>query len=183
MEYLTDKDLLDVFHGWMEFDSNDLNKTIFEIKRGHPKQFWQFWREIKARKIEYKKPNQLFIGIVGTRRRNRADDYLLTHDTFVKASALEVENGKTDVVIVSGLCTKGGDKFAVTLYKKYKTKKLWFPAQWNVLGLDAGFIRNTDIALASDILIAVRSYDCTGGTEDTISKFIKFGKEDQLILI
>lgn len=181
--HLTNKDLLDVLYGWMEFDPNDLTKTIFEIKREHPKQFWQFWNEIKARKIDIKKPDQLYIGIVGTRRRDKADDFLITHDTFVKATALEVENGKTDVVIVSGLCSKGGDKFAVTLYKRYKTKKLWFPAQWNSLGFDAGFIRNTDIALVSDILIAVRHYDCTGGTEDTINKFIKFGKKDQLILI
>lgn len=183
MKYLTNNDLLDILYNWMEFDYNDINKTIFEIKREYPKDFWQIWNEIKARKIEYKKPNQLYIGIIGSRQRDNADDYLITHDTFVKASALEVENEKTEVVIVSGLCTKGGDKFAVTLYKKYKTKKLWFPAQWNLFGLDAGHIRNTDIALVSDILIAVRHFHCIGGTEDTISKFIKFGKEEHLILI
>lgn len=181
--FLTNKDLLDFLYSWMDFDPNDLNKTIFDIKREYPKEFWRIWNEIKARKLKYKKPDQLYIGIIGTRQRNRADDYLITHDAFVKATALEVENGKTEVVIVSGLCTKGGDKFAVTLYKKYKTKKIWFPAQWNIYGTNAGHIRNTDIANVSDILIAVVNYNRTGGTEDTIRKFIRFGKEDHLIIV
>jgi hypothetical protein len=167
----------------MEFDPDDYSKTICEIKKEYPKIFWQVWNEIKARKLEYKKPDQLYVGIIGTRRRDSSDDWIITYETFVRATALEVEDGKTDIVIVSGLCTKGGDKFAVTLYKKFKTKKLWFPAQWNALGFDAGFIRNTDIALVSDILIAVRNYNCTGGTEDTIRKFIQFGKENHLIIV
>jgi len=182
MEYLTNNDLLDILYDWMKFVPEDLNKTIFDIKREYPKDFWKIWNEIKARKLKYKKPDQLYVGIIGTRKRNSADDYLLTHDTFVKATALKVEDGKTDVVIVSGLCTKGGDKFAVTLYKKYKTKKLWFPAQWNIYGTDAGHIRNTDIAKVSDSLIVVRDYNCTGGAEDTLTKFKRLGKEE-LILI
>ncbi len=183
MKPLTDE-LLRLLNTWMEFDSNDLHKTIFEIKKEYPKAFWKIWNEIKVRKLEYKKLDQLYIGIIGTRQRDSADDWLMTYETFVKATALEVEDGKTDVVIVSGLCTKGGDKFAVTLYKKFKTKKLWFPAQWNLFGNEAGFLRNTDIAIVSDVLIAVRDYHCTGGAEDTISKFIRHKKsEENLILI
>ncbi len=173
-------DLLEYLHALMEFDSSDLHKTIFQIKKEYPEYFWTVWDEIKAKKLEYRKLDQLYVGIIGTRQRDSADDYVLTHETFSK----KIEGYRNDVVIVSGLCTKGGDKFAVTLYKKFETKKLWFPAQWNLFGNEAGFLRNTDIAITSDVLIAVRNHSNIGGAEDTISKFIRHKQSDKnLILI
>jgi len=176
----TDEELLRLLNIWMEFYPDDLNKTIFEIKKEYPKAFWKIWNEIKARKLEYSKLDQLYVGIIGTRSRDSADDWLLTHETFLKV----IEGYRNDIVIVSGLCTKGGDKFAVTLYKKFKTMKLWFPAQWELFGNEAGFLRNTDIAIASDILISVRNHHHIGGAEDTVSKFIRHKKsEENLTLI
>ncbi len=64
-----------------------------------------------------------------------------------------------------------------------KEKQLWFPANWKKFGRAAGFIRNTDIAENSDILIACVSKDRTGGTEDTIKKFLKEKDRNNLILI
>ena len=109
------------------------------------------------------------IGIIGTRRRDTDDDFLLTEKAFLKVR----QSGDR---ICSGLCPKGGDRFAVMLAKMYNIPTLWFPADWEKHGRAAGFIRNTDIAHESDVLIACVAIDRTGGTEDTITKFEKLGK-------
>jgi hypothetical protein len=115
------------------------------------------------------------IGIVGTRDRNTINDFVLVEFAFFKI----YEPGDR---ICSGLCPKGGDRFAVMLAEKYNTPKLWFPADWS-LGKHAGFLRNTDIAENSDWLIACVKADRLGGTEDTIRKFNKMGKGNQLIIL
>ena len=121
------------------------------------------------------KTPQKTIGIIGTRRRNSYKDFQLTEQQFLKIY-------NPNDIICSGLCPKGGDHFAVMLSKQYKIQSLWFPANWEKYGHSAGFIRNDDIAKHSDILIAVVSNDRTGGTEDTIKKYLKLGKTN-LILI
>lgn len=115
------------------------------------------------------------IGIIGTRRRDTEKDYKL-----VKKAFLEVY--KKGDIICSGLCPKGGDRFAVILASVYNTKTLWFPADWKKYGRAAGFIRNTNIAELSDILIACVASDRKGGTEDTINKYLKLGKKDLIIV-
>jgi len=50
-------------------------------------------------------------------------------------------------------------------------------------GRIAGFKRNTTIAQESDILIACRSLDMTGGTEDTIRKFKKLKPDNEIIFV
>lgn len=115
------------------------------------------------------------IGIIGTRRRDTNTDFLLVEEKFLKF----YDEGD---IICSGLCSKGGDRFAVILSQKYNTKTIWFPADWKRYGKGAGYIRNTDIAKNSDILIACVATDRKGGTEDTIKKYLKFGKR-QLILV
>lgn len=117
----------------------------------------------------------MIIGIIGTRRRDSLQDFKIVENAFLKVY-------KPGDTICSGLCSKGGDRFAVILVQKYKVEPLWFPANWK-LGRHAGFLRNTNIAKSSDILIACVSEDRTGGTEDTIKKFINFGKKDKLILV
>jgi len=116
------------------------------------------------------------IGIVGTRKRDTINDFVLVEFAFFKI----YEPGDR---ICSGLCPKGGDRFAVMLSEKYNTPKLWFPADWETHGKAAGFIRNTDIAENSDWLIACVQPDRIGGTEDTIKKFNKMGKGSQLLLV
>lgn len=115
------------------------------------------------------------IGIVGTRRRDTDQDFGLVKQAFLSV----YEKGDT---ICSGLCPKGGDRFATILAKEYKTPTLWFPAEWKKYGRGAGMKRNTDIARESDILIACVADDRKGGTEDTIKKYLKAGKT-RLILV
>ncbi len=116
------------------------------------------------------------IGIVGTRSRDRFSHYLLVKEAFLKVY-------QVGDYICSGLCLKGGDRFAVLLAKKYNTPTLWFPADWERHGRAAGFIRNTDIACESDVLIACVASDRTGGTEDTIKKWMKFHPNEPVILV
>ena len=119
------------------------------------------------------------IGVIGTRRRNTADDYTKVYDAFCT-------HYKPGDSICSGLCPKGGDKFAVLIAATLslpRDKRIWFPANWKKFGRAAGFIRNVDIADNSDILIACVSKDRTGGTEDTIKKFLKKKDESNLILV
>lgn len=116
------------------------------------------------------------IGIVGTRRRNTESDFYKVYDLFQ-------ELYKPDDTICSGLCPEGGDYFATLIAKKFNLKTLWFPADWEKYGKSAGFIRNTDIARESHILIACVHKDRTGGTEDTIKKFIKFHGNKNLYLV
>jgi len=116
------------------------------------------------------------IGIVGSRRRDSWKDFQLTLKAFIK---VYVEGDK----ICSGLCPKGGDRFAVLIAEQFNTKTIWLPADWKKYGRVAGFIRNTDIAQKSDLLIACVAEDRKGGTEDTIKKFIKFHGEEGLIIV
>jgi hypothetical protein len=120
------------------------------------------------------------IGIIGTRRRNTRADYNL-----VKISFFEIY--KKGDWIVSGGCPKGGDAFAEKIYRDYRIPILLFPAKWYENGVynpKAGFERNTDIALLSDIIIACVAYDRKGGTEDTLKKFLKrTNREDLIILV
>jgi len=156
--------LLQQFNLWIKHNEADYNKSIYEVTKEWLG-FWDIWKEIKARKFEYKKENQLYIGIVGTRSRDHYEDFHICQEEFKKHYT------NKEIVIVSGLCSKGADKFALFISRNSGTKKLWFPAEWEKYGTKAGIIRNTDIALVSDILIAMVRPDRKGGTEDTIIKF------------
>ena len=111
------------------------------------------------------------IGIVGSRRRDTEEDFKIVEEKFLEV----YKEGDT---ICSGLCYMGADRFAVLLSAKYKTKTLWFPADWKKHGKSAGFIRNSDIAKRSDVLIACVAKDRKGGTEDTVKKYLKENKKD-----
>lgn len=122
------------------------------------------------------------IGIVGSRRRSTADDYFKVLDAF----RLIYQEGDH---IVSGGCPQGGDYFAEKIAKDHQVPIKIHYAKWKLRGRAAGFIRNTDIANESTILIACVAPDRTGGTEDTIEKFCQglhqapFIKEGRLILV
>lgn len=115
------------------------------------------------------------IGIIGSRSRDTDEDFWKVNEEFHKLY-------KEGDWICSGGCPKGGDRFAEKIARINSTPFLLFPADWNKHGKSAGFKRNTDIAKFSDILIACVSKDRTGGTEDTIKKFMKFHKEGVVIL-
>ena len=115
------------------------------------------------------------IGIVGTRRRDSHHDYLKTLCKFKQIY-------KPGDRIVSGGCPEGGDRFAEKIAKDMQIPILIHYAAWNRLGKGAGFLRNTDIAEDADVLIAVVAPDRTGGTEDTIRKFLRL-KRGRVVLV
>jgi len=121
------------------------------------------------------------IGIIGSRRRNNEVDYHAIFNEFKKW----YEVGDK---ICSGGCKKGGDKFAEIIAQKMnlteengyliihrpkpvpKNSPKWMYAKVN-------YERNTTVAKDSDVIIATVSPDRKGGTEDTLKKFLKFGKD------
>lgn len=116
------------------------------------------------------------IGIVGSRKRDTKKDFRLVESAFM----VLYEPGD---IIVSGLCSLGGDRFAVMLADKYDADYVWFPANWGRFGRGAGTKRNTYIAHASEHLIATPYYAKKGGTDDTIAQFIKKHGKDNLMLL
>lgn len=114
------------------------------------------------------------IGIVGSRRRNSAEDYRAVELAFMKI----YDEGDQ---IVSGGCPQGADAFAEHIAKKHQIPIKIYYAEWNRLGKQAGFARNIDIANEADVLIACVAEDRTGGTEDTIAKFQK--RSSEVILV
>jgi hypothetical protein len=111
------------------------------------------------------------IGIIGSRRRDTMTDYRKVANKFKEL----YEEGDT---IVSGGCTAGGDRFAEQIARSFQVPIMIYHAKWKLYGKPAGFIRNKDIADDADVLIACVSADRTGGTENTIARFKKLGKED-----
>lgn len=115
------------------------------------------------------------IGIVGTRRRDNPEAYNKVEESFLEI----YEEGDW---IVSGGCGKGGDRFAEVIAKKFGIPILIFFPNWNKYNTGAGFVRNRDIAIHSDVLIACVAKDRKGGTENTISNFRKNNKTDLRII-
>lgn len=122
------------------------------------------------------------IGIIGSRRRNSKSDFDLLKKMFYSI----YEDGD---IIVSGHCPKGGDAMAEIFAEELNLteengKLILHRPKWYKDGIfdkAAGFVRNTFIAEDSDVIIAVVAPDRTGGTEDTIQKAIKLGKQILLV--
>ena len=147
--------------------------------------------------------NKTYIGIVGSRRRDKPEDFLKVKNAFwgyidARVPVIHLD----DVVIVSGGCKKGGDKFAEEIYKFYHpVSKIDFiehlpqlPDYYEQLSgrektwvyAKAAYARNKLIARDSThVLIACVSEDRTGGTENTIEWFRKYNKNGarKLILV
>lgn len=125
------------------------------------------------------------IGIVGTRCRNTSNDLCILYKKFIEL----YENGDT---IVSGGCPNGADKFAEIIARRVNIPiEIYYPDKSNLdLTINPkwayakiAYARNTLIADNSDILIAMISETRKGGTEDTIKKFLKKKRVENLYLI
>ena len=109
------------------------------------------------------------IGIIGSRRRNKAADYLL-----LRAKLREIfEVGDR---LVSGGCPEGADAFAENIAHKDGLTIIIHHANWKKHPKYGGFLRNRKIAEDCDVLIALPAADRKGGTEDTIVKVKRLRK-------
>jgi transposase len=123
------------------------------------------------------------IGIIGCRSRDTLDDFNLVLSKVISIATLgNMDSRKDFYTIISGGCPKGGDRFARGISKILNIPIIEHLPEWDKFGKSAGFIRNTYIARDSNILIACVREDRIGGTEDTIRKYLKLGK-DKLYLV
>ena len=81
---------------------------------------------------------------------------------------------KTKDVIISG-GARGVDSMAAHLAKKYGFKVVVHPADWDRDGRSAGYIRNEEIVLDSDIVLAFWDGE-SRGTLHTITLAERYGK-------
>ena len=117
------------------------------------------------------------IGIVGSRSRDELTDLRALKE--VLRSYFESNNiipCRNTLMIVSGGCPKGGDRFAEILAKSWGVSILIHYPAWSREGKSAGFLRNSNIVQDSDVLFAVVSKLRSGGTEDTIRKMYELCK-------
>jgi hypothetical protein len=142
------------------------------------------------------------IGIVGSRRRDtELDKRAIEHALFkvIASCWLTFDEFKSkrdsEIMLVSGGCPKGADRFAEIIAKEYmfpitihypdKSKLDKILSITNPIQAYAqiNFARNKLIAFDSDYLIACVAEDRKGGTENTIKHFKELGKEKNLILV
>lgn len=120
------------------------------------------------------------IGVIGTRRRDTGIAFDLVKKKFFEI----YEEGD---MICSGGCGKGGDRFADVIAKQEGIPILTFYPAYKKFKKGATFVRNEDIAIKSDVIVAcvIRPEEGLdeilkrkkGGTEDTLRKYIKDNKE------
>lgn len=137
---------------------------------------------------------KLYVGVIGTRRRDTDADHRATQDAFLKilstAAGLQWR-ARGGIVIVSGGCPQGGDRFAEMIAEEYRLelilhrpdKKAYLDVQERWRSTRQNYARNELVARDSrDVLIACVSPDRTGGTEDTIKRYRRIhGREPILV--
>jgi hypothetical protein len=126
------------------------------------------------------------IAVVGTRSRNTSAAYELVEKAFFEV----YEEGD---IIVSGGCSKGGDRFAEVIAKQYGIPILIIYPDYRRYKRGAPTVRNGPVAQASDIVIAcVRKAEegidevlkrKKGGTEDMLKKFVENKPKERIILV
>jgi hypothetical protein len=122
------------------------------------------------------------VGIVGSRRRNRPKDFAQVY-TVIKTAQDEYGS---DLVIVSGGCSEGADRFAKLVCETLGVTIVEYVP--NLVGVrDYGdavkryYARNREIVEDSDKIIAQVAADRQGGTENTIRHAKELEKPVELI--
>ena len=122
----------------------------------------------------------LRLGIVGSRRRSSPQDKQIIR-TFVEGLL------KKDLllVLVSGGCKEGADKFAADLADEFSILIMEFLPDESLLPSNPTYLdrvamyyaRNKQIAENSDALLALAAPDRKGGTENTIKEMYILNKK------
>lgn len=135
---------------------------------------------------------RLYVGIVGSRRRDSDADFMTTLGAYARVATLAFGCWGDDVTIVSGACLEGADRFAVVIAKHFHTRLVEHPPDRTthqglpqpLRATKQNHDRNTLIARDSrDVLIACVAPDRTGGTEDTITKWKRLHPSVPLVLV
>lgn len=131
---------------------------------------------------------KLYIGIVGSRRRDTEGDFITLVECLRRVT--EPYEDEYDIIIVSGGCKQGGDRFAEIIAKECnvpiiihypdKSKLPKNPTKKDFRNIN--YDRNTLIARDSDILIALTVKGSRGGTDDTVDKYIGMGKDEPYLI-
>lgn len=128
------------------------------------------------------------IGVIGTRKRN-------TGEAWKKVKAVLDEVYEEGDRLCSGGCETGADRFAEKYAKMIGCELIIFYPNYSRYGRGAPIVRNGAVARTSDMLIAcvINPDDGieevlkrkSGGTEDTLRKFVKRGDGfiDKIILV
>lgn len=122
------------------------------------------------------------IGIVGSRRRTRHEDYEKLYNELMKTIVyLDICE---PVMFVSGGCPVGADSWAEDIAKEKNIPIKVFNPDFEKYGSPAAFfVRNDLIAKEADILIALVAEDRQGGTEGTIKMFQKYHPGSQVKIL
>ncbi len=99
--------------------------------------------------------------------------------TLLEQKCKKILTNKKDVVIVSGTA-KGADDLGIVfaIYNFYKVEK--YPANWDLHGRSAGYIRNQEMANVADALIAFHDGK-SRGTKNMIDIMTKMGKPVRIV--
>jgi len=127
--------------------------------------------------------NQLVIGIVGSRRRDDLETHELGIAAFVRLCRALRQKKKTVTAVVSGGAQQGLDRLAPLLAKRFGLTLIVHFPDYKTFGRIAPFMRNTKVAHDADYLIAAVHRDRTGGTEDTVKKFLRNHPESRVVLV
>ena len=125
--------------------------------------------------------DQVNIGIVGSRRRVSLLDRTVIREFLERCLSHYVDR---EVVVVSGGCPRGADRFAEESARLLGIRTIVHPVvkpgDPPVLHRgdfrERAFARNELIARDSDVLFALVHHDRTGGTENTVRHAIRLGK-------
>ena len=100
------------------------------------------------------------------------EDYMTLQ--LVLLGLVESLPGDHEVSIVSGMA-RGADRLGALFAEEYHVPLFKFPADWEAHGKRAGFIRNNEMAQASDGLVAFWDKK-SRGTAHMIATMQKLGK-------
>lgn len=135
--------------------------------------------------------HKFYVGVVGSRRRDEQSDYRIVLDAFLRL--LQFSGRRVDdlsVVIVSGGCSLGGDRFAEIIAREYRMQMIIHkpdrdafpntPDRWR--STKQNYARNELVARDSrDALIACVAPDRRGGTEDTIRRWVRIHRGEPIL--